>query len=116
MEASLLIFLYLSAYLTGIGALLERLDEEMDNGWWWILLVFYSLVPIGYCVGSAKLLTMDSNGLLLDVHGKDIGCPKDPTEEEYAEWLDEFGRARPYISIISPFKKKYAWCVVDLWG
>ena len=79
-----MIFLYFSAYLTGIGALLERLNppdvttpliadgfnatnftlaanatiitafgsvsvDDFDNGWWWILLVFYALVPVAGC-------------------------------------------------------------------
>lgn len=126
-----MIFLYFSAYLTGIGALLERLNPPapdvttplIADGFnatnftlaannkatyetafvtlpvevpYWVLLVFYALVPVGFCafVGMLK------------------GAPDDPAE--YAKWLEEQSRSNSVgflFTIIAPFEKKYSWCV-----
>ena len=126
-----MIFLYFSAYLTGIGALLERLNPPapdvttplIADGFnatnftlaanatietapgevssiavevvYWVLLVFYALVPVGFCafVGIDLL----------------INPPDDPAE--YAKWLEEQSKNNPFFTIIAPFEKKYAWCV-----
>ena len=59
-EGLILIFLYFAAYLTGIGALLDRLRSPSDDAAnesdpiavqvvYWVLLAFYSLVPVAGC-------------------------------------------------------------------
>jgi len=137
-----LIFLYFSAYLTGIGALLERLNPPAPDVTtqliadsfnatnftlaanatiettfanlpgevssvavevvYWVLLVFYALVPVAGCFLPGIVLLKPS------VSAPD-GAPDDPTE--YAKWLEEQSKTNPFFTIIAPFEKKYAWCV-----
>ena len=135
-ELLVLMFLYFSAYLTGVGALLDRLNppdktvplitddlnattftlatnasiettdvisvDDFDNGWWWILLVFYALVPVAGCAFWGVILPTD------------VDAPDDPIK--YAEWLEEKSKGREgfLFSIIAPFEKKYSWCVTVL--
>ena len=137
-----MIFLYFPAYLTGIGALLERLNPPdvattplITDGFnnatnfdeyelatnvtietadvvipgevssvaieavYWVLLVFYALVPVvacAWCGGSQYFLS---------------DAPDDPAK--YAEWLEKesTGFKGPVITIIAPFEKNYSWCV-----
>ena len=114
-ELLVLIFLYFSAYLTGVGALLERLDAfcscpaagvalKIVYG---ILLVFYALVPVAGC---ACLVFFGTESHVYE--GKENGCPKEQTEEQYAAWLEEQSKRDygPFFTAIAPFEKKYAWC------
>ena len=134
-----MIFLYFSAYLTGIGALLERLNPPapdvttplIADGFnatnftlaanatietapgevssiavevvYWVLLVFYALVPVGFCAFFGINL-LDGN-----CHSN---APDHPTK--YAKWLEEQSKGDEIghlCTIIAPFEKKYAWCV-----
>ena len=134
-ELLVLMFLYFSAYLTGVGELLDRLNppdktvlplitddfnattftlatnasiettdvisvDDFDNGWWWILLVFYALVPVAGCAFLGVILIYEA--------------PDDPIK--YAEWLEEQSKGGDgfFFSIIAPFEKKYSWCVTVL--
>ena len=135
-ELLVLMFLYFSAYLTGVGELLDRLNppdktvlplitddlnattftlatnasiettdvsvDDFDNGWWWILLVFYALVPVAGCAFFGVVVQRDED------------TPDDPIK--YAEWLEEKSKTCDgfFISIIAPFEKKYSWCVTVL--
>ena len=119
-ELLVLMFFYFSAYLTGIGALLERLGafcscpaaEVALKVVYSILLVFYALVPVAGCaffgIEVTKSTVDEDNG-----EHKEYGCPKDQTKEEYAEWLEEKSKDNPRFTIIAPFEKKYAWCVME---
>ena len=145
-EGLVLIFLYFAAYLTGIGALLERLSPPSDDAIplnvddlnatnatalasndaanesnlitvqvvYWVLLAFYSLVPVAGC---ALLAYGGDNDGIKDILGYYGGlyelicdAPDDP--KEYAEWMEEQLDDNPLFTIIAPFEKKYAWCVV----
>ena len=92
-------FLYFSAYLTGIGALLERLDDSNSQvsvkvvcG---ILLVFYVLVPVAFCALPGIRLTKKTKSK----------APDDSAE--YIKWLEEQskGSVGPLFTIIAPFEK-----------
>ena len=127
-----MIFLYFAAYLTGIGALLDRLRSPSDDAIplnvddlnatnatalasddaanesdpiavqvvYWVLLAFYSLVPVAFCTFV----------------GIEAPEKEDQTEQEYAEWMEEQLDNDPTFTIIAPFEKKYAWCVVWIEG
>ena len=113
-----MLFFYFSAYLTGIGTLLERLDafcsspaaEVALKVVCSILLVFYALVLVAGCVYFGIDLTKSKNSRTT---GIERGCPKDQTEEQYTKWLEEQSKGDngPLFTIIAPFEKKYAWCV-----
>ena len=102
-----MLFFYFSAYLTGIGTLLERLGafcscpaaEVALKVVYSILLVFYSLVPVAGCAFVGIKMS------------KGNYAPDDPAE--YTKWLEEQskGDEGPLFTIIAPFEKKYAWCV-----
>lgn len=147
-----MIFLYFAAYLTGIGALLDRLRSPSDDAIplnvddlnatnatalasddaanesdpiavqvvYWVLLAFYSLVPVAGCAwfGLKKIKSNMSKDK--DWRGREteteLGCPMDQTEQEYAEWMEEQLDNDPLFTIIAPFEKKYAWCVVWIEG
>ena len=126
-----MIFLYFAAYLTGIGALLERLRPSDDaiplnvddlnaanatalasddaanesnpiavQVVYWVLLAFYSLVPVAGCAFFVEKIKSN------------MGEDKYGREQEYAEWMEEQLDNDPLFTIIAPFEKKYAWCVV----
>lgn len=147
-EGLVLIFLYFAAYLTGIGALLDRLRSPSDDAIplnvddlnatnatalasddaanesdpiavqvvYWVLLAFYSIVPVAGCAffGLEKI----KSNMIKNERGRDIerGCPTNQTEQEYAEWMEEQLDNDPLFTIIAPFEKKYAWCVVWIEG
>ena len=120
-----MLFFYFSAYLTGIGALLERLGASCScpaaevalKVVYSILLVFYALVPVAGCAYFGIEWTKS------DVwNGKEHGCPKDQTEEQYTKWLEEQSKGDgnagavasvAFFTIIAPFEKKYSWCVLE---
>ena len=146
-EGLVLIFLYFAAYLTGIGALLDRLRSPSDDAIplnvddlnatnatalasddaanesdpiavqvvYWVLLAFYSLVPVAGCAWFG-LKKIKSNIKDIRGQGKELGCPMNQTEQEYAEWMEELLAHDPMFTIIAPFEKKYAWCVVWIEG
>ena len=144
-EGLVLIFLYFAAYLTGIGALLDRLRSPSDDVIplnvddflnatnatalasddaanesdpiavqvvYWILLAFYSLVPVAGCA----FFGLETTKSHIDEHGDEVGCPMNQTEQEYAEWMEERLDNDPQFTIIAPFEKKYSWCVVWIEG
>ena len=107
-ELLVLIFLYFSAYLTGIAALLERLDDSSSQVSvkvvYGILLVFYTFVPVAGC---AFVVLISHTGSIFS-----SDPPDDPAE--YTKWLEEQSKNNPLITIIAPFEKKYCWCVMGL--
>ena len=143
-EGLVLIFLYFAAYLTGVGALLDRLRSPSDDAIplnvddlnatnatalasndaanesnpiavqvvYWVLLAFYSLVPVAGCAWFG----LDKTKSNIDDDGDEVGCPIDQTEQEYAEWMEEELDFNPLFTIIAPFEKKFAWCVVWIEG
>ena len=146
-EGLVLIFLYFAAYLTGIGALLDRLRSPSDDAIplnvddlnatnatalasddaanesdpiavqvvYWVLLAFYSIVPVAGCAWFG-LKKIKSKAKFLGDEAREVGCPTNQTEQEYAEWMEEQLEDNPLITIIAPFEKKYAWCVVWIEG
>ena len=59
---------------------------------------------------------LDKTKSNIDDDGDEVGCPIDQTEQEYAEWMEEGLDYNPLFTIIAPFEKKYAWCVVWIEG
>ena len=130
-ELLALIFLYFSAYLTGVGALLERLDAFCScpaagvalKFVYGILLVFYALVPVAGCACFGFIVTQSNvRSAFYGGEAKEHGCPKDQTEEQYAEWLEEQSEGEilsdlkipgSFITVIAPFEKKFAWYVAE---
>ena len=126
-ELLVLMFFYFSAYLTGVGALLDRLKppdktvplitddlnattftlatnasinttvvsvDDFDNGWWWILLVFYARMPVAGCAYVGVVLPRENGAL------------DDPIE--YAVWLEERSKGRDGFLLsttIAPFDR-----------
>ena len=159
-ELLVLMFLYFSAYLTGVGALLDRLNppdktvplitddlnattftlatnasiettdvsvDDFDNGWWWILLVFYwillifhAFLPVAGCAFVG--IVMPNAGTVrktLEPGDDEPDGPSDAPDDpiKYAEWLEKNSNGGIdgfLLSIIAPFEKKYSWCVTVL--
>ena len=79
---------------------------------YWVLLAFYSLVPVAGCAwfGLKKIKSIILGSI-------EFGCPMDQTEQEYAEWVEKQVEDKtPLFTIIAPFEKKYSWCVVWIEG
>ena len=104
-EGLVLVFVYFSAYLTGVGAVLERMAPDSRTqisvvcG---ILLVFYALMPVAGCVFAGIKFTQRYDD-----------DPDDPAK--YTKWLEEESKDKfgVFVAIIAPFAKKYAWCVME---
>ena len=68
--------------------------DDFDNDRWWILLVFYALVPVAGCTYVGVVLPRES------------GAPDDPIE--YAVWLEERSKGRDGFLLpttIAPFDR-----------
>ena len=65
-------------------------------------------------VGLGKIKSNTANSYLGRVEGR--GRPMDKTEQEYAKWMELKLDDNPLFTIIAPFEKKYAWCVVWIEG
>ena len=137
-ELLILMFLYFSAYLTGVGALLDRLNPPDKTV---LPLITDDFNATTFTLATnASIETTDvgvddfDNGLwillffyaLAPVAGcaqvgvgvqndfTEFGAPDDPIK--YAEWLEEKAKGPNghLLSIIAPFEKKYSWCVTVL--
>ena len=73
---------------------------------------------------GVKFVTSTRNGDLFEAdmakflgdEAREVGCPTNQTEQEYAEWMELKLDDNPMFTIIAPFEKKYVWCVVWLEG
>ena len=138
-ELLFLLFVYFSAYLTGINALLDvgwpaadgnadallsfnnltnattteqHQTEDSSVGVkvvCGICLVVYALVPPAFCAYYGKQVISNR---AVELFGKDIvpdisDVPEG--EKPYEEFLAQKGGEEPFLSIVAPFEKRFAW-------
>ena len=137
-ELLVLMFLYFSAYLTGVGELLDRLNPPDKTV---LPLITDDLNATTFTLAThASIETTDvsvddfDNGwwngwwwILLVFYALvpvavctlfGVALPNDAPDDpiKYAEWLEENSKGGGSFSfpIIAPFEKKYSWCVMVL--